>query len=256
MPIITRFGGGGGGLNFKVVQYTATPTGTAAENTIGVVTSTAISGWVMQAEQPTAVAGLVWIETAAASEVPFYADKKQTVKLYPKAVKQYVSGAWANKEAYVYQNGWVQFSSVSLYLYANGDLYESVTGGWSTNNGTFGKITFEPAYIDLTNGNPYGTNWVYTTNKIDITNYKTLKVNLTCRNGSNKLTGKFGIGTSTTAFTSNGTYTAGTAAEETNDWTFDVSDSNGEYYILVNSDFNSQEAATNYVHINSVELIP
>ena len=42
--------GAGGGLNFKVVQYTETPTGTAAENTIAVVTDTAISSWVMSAE--------------------------------------------------------------------------------------------------------------------------------------------------------------------------------------------------------------
>lgn len=119
--IINMTGGaGGGGLDFKVAQYTATPTGTAKENTIGIITDTAISGWKMQAEEPTAVAGLVWIEVAAASDVPFYADKKQTVRLYPVAVKQYVGGSWVNCEAYAYQNGWKQFSSEVVIVYEYG----------------------------------------------------------------------------------------------------------------------------------------
>lgn len=118
--IINMTGGAGGGLDFKVVQYSATPTGTAKENTIGVVTNTAITGWVMQAEQPSAASGKVWVEVATASDVPFYADKKQTVRLYPVAVKQCDGSGWANVSAYIYQNGWKQFSSEVVIVYEYG----------------------------------------------------------------------------------------------------------------------------------------
>ena len=129
--MIYALSGGGGGLNFKVVRYTATPTGTAAENTIAVVTGAQINGWVMQAEQPANDDGLVWIEVAAESDVAFYADKKQYLRVYPKVVKQYISGAWSNRDAYIFQNNkWKLFSNAYFYLINGSDPCENVTGGW------------------------------------------------------------------------------------------------------------------------------
>lgn len=133
--VFNMTGNGGSGLNFDVKAYTSVDLlpESSRENTIGVVTDTAITGWVMQAEQPAGVEGMVWIEVAAASDVAFFADRKQQVKLYPKSVKQYVGGAWSNMDAYVYQGGaWVQFSKEMFMLFDNGDQCTSITGGWGT----------------------------------------------------------------------------------------------------------------------------
>lgn len=180
-------GAGGGGLNFKVVQYTETPTGTAKENTIGVVTDTAITSWVMSAEQPTGAEGMVWIEVAAASDVAFFADKKQCVKVYPKSVKQYVGGAWSNMDAYVYQGGaWVQFSKEMFMLFDNGDVCASVTGGWDT--GGYDKIHTETigSTISLSAGPQSAVasrSTAVTNNAIDLTNIKTLHCKLDSLSG-------------------------------------------------------------------------
>ena len=172
--------GNGGGLNFKVVQYATTPTGTAAENTIGVVTDTAITSWVMQAEQPTGAEGMVWIEVAVASDVAFFADRKHQVKLYPKAVKQYVGGAWSSVDAYVYQGGaWVEFSSIwngELYYY--GDEFNSVTGGWIGRAGAAigTHIIKDTDGITLTSSASAN---MQTANKIDLSGFNTLSVVVT-----------------------------------------------------------------------------
>ena len=195
--IINMTGGaGGGGLNFKVVQYTSTPTGTAKENTIGVVTSTPISGWVMQAEQPKAAAGLVWIEVAAASAVAFYADKKQLVKIYPVKVKQYVDGAFSNKEAYVYQNGaWVQFSTIMMPLYSNGTKYVDFT-----EQGT-GSITWGDSYVTLnvTTSSTAGehTRNAYTTDAINVSGYSELTLDYYVEKGTANHDTGIVVGTST-----------------------------------------------------------
>lgn len=172
--------GNGDGLNFAVKQYTATPTGTAKENTIGVVTDTAITSWVMQAEQPTGAEGMVWIEVAAASDVAFYADKKQQVKLYPKSVKQYVDGAWSSVDAYVYQGGaWVEFSSSwngELYYY--GDEFESVTGGWIGRAGAAIGTHIIKGTDGITLKSSESAN-MQTANKIDLSGFNTLSVVVT-----------------------------------------------------------------------------
>ena len=176
---------GGGGLNVKVVAYSVTPTGVAAENTIAVVTDTAISGWVMQAEQPTGTAGLVWIEVAAASDVAFFADKKQRVKVYPKLVKQYVGGAWSNKEAHVYQNSaWVQFSYARLYVYNNGiDVLPFTIE--TVGNGSYTKNSASITMKSGTNDNAESSVALATDTAISVANFTTLKAraNITARNG-------------------------------------------------------------------------
>lgn len=49
--------------------------------------------------------GAVWITTGISSEVTFNALKKNNITVYPMSVKQYVDGAWAVKNAQVYQSG-------------------------------------------------------------------------------------------------------------------------------------------------------
>ena len=178
--VFNMTGNGGSGLNFDVKAYTSVDLlpESSRENTIGVVTDTAISGWVMQAEQPEGVEGM------AASDVAFFADRKQTVKLYPKAVKQYVGGAWSNKEAHVYQNSaWVQFSYARLYVYNSGT--EALEFTMSTQgSGTYVK---NETSITLKSGTNASTSTaaLATDTAISVANFTTLKAraNITARNG-------------------------------------------------------------------------
>lgn len=170
MPIVIRTGGGGGGLNVKVVAYSVTPTGVAAENTIAVVTDTAITGWVMQAEEPTGESGLVWIKVDSKSTAPIWADKKQTVLLYPVKALQYINDAWVDIDAYVYQNSeWVELSLPFLILYDNG--YENPIAGEIVEDSYAGTKYDTYIFVRITGT---GEGRVYTANKIDVTEYKTL----------------------------------------------------------------------------------
>lgn len=98
-------GGGGASLNFKVVGGTAAPNN-PKENTIWVNTDAEITGWVFSATEPeTASEGMVWISVGTSSPVAFNALKKNNITVYPLTAKQYVSGAWVDKEAKSYQSG-------------------------------------------------------------------------------------------------------------------------------------------------------
>lgn len=135
MPIITRLGGGGSPLNFKVTAYASLPA-SGKENEIAVITETPMTGWVMQNEEPTASEGFVWLAVGEESDGAFYADKKQYVKIYPKDVKQYVGGAWTNCEAWIYLNGsWACFSTKAIILYKYGSV-GSASSWLATTNGT------------------------------------------------------------------------------------------------------------------------
>lgn len=242
--IINMTGGaGGGGLNFKVVQYTTTPTGTAKENTIGVVTDTAISGWKMQSEQPTGENGLVWIEVGSSSTTSFYADKKQQVKLYPKSVKQYLNGSWVNKEAYIYkEDKWVVLLS-EVWLYNLGDEYTAVTGGWekSSSAGTLTKNSEDMFFKSSTGSEGY----VSTVNKIDTNGHNTLEVSVKTSSSS---AAHVGVGSTKTEYAAK-TSVAG-AGNEYTVFTVPLEGAQGEYYVMFST------AATNAgIYVNSVRLV-
>lgn len=129
MPFINRVGtkvvetieGGGGNaaLAFSVKNYSTLPD-TGAENEIAVISDT-MSGWVMQAEEPTHAEGLVWIRISNASDVAFSAVEDNVVMVYPVGVSQSVDGSWVNREAFIYQSEWKQFSRAILLLYKYGE---------------------------------------------------------------------------------------------------------------------------------------
>lgn len=125
------FGGsGGGGLNFKVVSGTAQPSN-PAENTIWVNTSTEITGWYFQAEQPASMKnGEVWISTGTESAIAFNALKKNTLEVYPLSAKQYISGALVYKTSMIYQGG--EWAEWIIYLYNKGNECESFGGIWTS----------------------------------------------------------------------------------------------------------------------------
>ena len=135
VPLEGFGGGGGASLNFDVKAYATEEALLAAvpkENTIGVITQTAITSWAFSATEPAEpVAGMVWISTGNGSGVAFNALKKNAIQVYPLSAKQYVDGAWVDVTAMSYQGGeWVQFSDVVTYLFNKGDQCTALTGGW------------------------------------------------------------------------------------------------------------------------------
>lgn len=170
----TNVGGGGASLNFKVVGGTSAPA-SPKENTIWVNTSTTITDWVFSATQPTGATGRVWISTGTSSTVEFNALKKNNIAVYPLTAKQYVSGAWVDKEAKSYQNGaWVDWWNGELYEYGN--EYEGVTGGWSADSNSNGTVTFNTNNIYLAgrDGDTYTV--AGTVNSIDLSKYTKLVI--------------------------------------------------------------------------------
>ena len=145
----TNTGGGGGGLNFQVV-CNPQPNNPKA-NTILINTDT-ITGWVFSATEPTGIPGLVWITTGTSSTAVFNALKKNNITVYPISAKQYISGAWVDKTAKIWQNGeWVDWWNGELY--DAGNTFEACTGGWASFGGSSdtaaGVITFNSDHMLL-----------------------------------------------------------------------------------------------------------
>lgn len=145
--IINMAGGGGGAaLNFDVVRYATESellAATPKENTIGIISTTEMTGWIIDVNQPENMTnGMVWISAGTASAVEFNALKKNGIQVYPLSAKQYINGEWVNKVAKSYQGGaWVEWVRV-IYLFNNGDQCTSITGGWV--NANIGSNTIPP----------------------------------------------------------------------------------------------------------------
>lgn len=162
-------------LNFKVVSGTTQPSN-AVENMIWVNTDTTISGYVFSATQPTSPAeGMAWITVGTSSPIAFNALKKNSIMLHPISAKQYVGGAWVDKEAKSYQGGaWVELVA-RTYLYDLGDQCTEVTGGWFTEKGTNGSASLENDSINFSYTS-VSMAWMAagTKNSIDLSKYSTL----------------------------------------------------------------------------------
>lgn len=177
-------GGGGAGLNFEIKAYVSEGSlpATAKENTIAVITTTPITAYTFSATEPTdPIEGMVWITVNTSSSVEFNALKKNNITVCPMSAKQYVSGAWVDKEAKTYHNGaWVDWWNGELFI--NGNQYEAFTGGWvradyyvgNDDNTNTGTLTVEDTIYLKTSMGTYCKS-VRTSNKIDLTNWKTLR---------------------------------------------------------------------------------
>lgn len=175
--MILNMTGGGAPLNFKVVGGTAEPA-SPAENMIWVNTDAEITGWIFSAEQPeSAEVGTIWIKTGASSPVAFNALKKNGVMLYPLSVMQYeqsTASAWVSRTAKTYRDGsWVDWWNGELY--EAGNIYESVTGGW-TSDETSGApaITYGESSMTITATEEGVSKKVRTGKKIDMSGWSTL----------------------------------------------------------------------------------
>ena len=236
-------GGGGSNLNFSVKTYATEETLLAdapKENTIGVVTDTAVPKWGFYAAAPGAPAeGEIFFTVATESAGSFNALKKNALTVYPTLCQQYISATWARKTAYIYKDGvWVQFSSDwDGTLYDSGDEYEYITGGWAsqkfyTNVSGTGTMSKDATCITLTAQNKSSIS-AYTVNKIDLTDYSTLYVRIISLNktGSWRFQARIIDGLSPSDYDSYiGYVDIGSGAGT---YSIDVSGITGEHYISV-----------------------
>lgn len=181
--IMNMVGGGGAGLNFTVKAYKsldAVPA-SAAENTIAVITETAISEWSISSVEPDVqMPGMLWIYSGKSGAVRFNALKKNPIVIFPGSVMQFVNGAWAYVDAHIFQNGqWIQFALAwNGYYFDNGEQHNSITGGWTSDGYKYWGNTMKSGTLDATLGTRSdGANtasMIGTANPVDLTKVDTI----------------------------------------------------------------------------------
>lgn len=159
---ITRRGGAGGGLNFKIVGGTTRPS-KPKDNTIWVNTTEEITGWFFSAEEPALPTnGMVWFSTSSSSHVEFNALKKDGIQVYPVTARQYVNGAWHVVPTLSYmEGGW---TSWRIYVVENGNQIDFATQARSDSPV---KITPSVEYVTLENSANFA-NGLTTSKKYDL----------------------------------------------------------------------------------------
>ena len=202
--MIFNASGGGGGLNFRVVGGTTQPSN-PKENTIWVETGTTIHQWFFQPSAPSSPStGDVWILTGFNSAKAFNALKKNVLIVNPGVVAIYNGTAWESVDAQIYQNG--TWTSLIDYLYAFGDQYTELTGGWAQFNGgaaindtpSFGTDSITIAF-SRNKGTSHHDCYAATNNAVQIpVGASMLKAEITSMTSTNAYIGLF-VGTNLTA---------------------------------------------------------
>lgn len=257
---LERTEGGGGGLNFKVVPGLTQP-GTASENTIWVKTER-IGAWYFSATQPEGMQEWdVWFPTGLESIAEFNALKKNGLQVYPLSARQYIDGVLVDKTAMSYLGGeWLPLWNGQLYM--NGNEYASVTGGWSalpfvgsTSSGSYtaGTVTKGAESIVLaTNGNYRNNTAVITGNKIDLTKYSKMYINVIAFTKSNTDTlpwhsSHLYVADSTNSETDSTAGIASVKIQNTGLHEVNISGINGSYYVKADCYGSSMEFTEVYL---------
>lgn len=184
--------------------------------------------------------GMVWIFTGASSTTVFNALKKNGIQVYPIFAKQYVSGAWAKKDAKIYRSGsWQAFWDGTLY--DNGTEIVFWQGAWKKNADHLFEDTAYSTY----------PKYEYTREKIDLTNFSKLLITGSCV-GSGSTYKKpliFGIASAVSDTTSTDVSTAelGWVSSATTK-ELNISSLTGSYYIFLCSARCSTAGSKSYVY--------
>ena len=255
--MIINNSGGGAPLNFKVVGGTSQPAN-PKENTIWVNTSVGISSWGMIkdiAPNWSVPEGTVYIFIEAAaggSESVFNALKSNEISLRLIGAKQYVGGAYVNKEVKLYQNGAWHLIITDNYLFKLGGEVAPETGGWTYTGYRFasnspcngGQII--NGEIRTTGVPNHYMGCLGTALPVDLTKYSRLAVqgwSLSSHRVICICTNRAAIGDSTVA-------TIWLPNAYTNDYYYlDISGLNGAYYIVAIS-----QADNNDMYIYNIRL--
>ena len=222
-------GGGGSGLNLKVVGGTTQPTA-PRENTIWVKTTTAITGYALSPTQPeTGTEGLVWLKTAGTG-VEINVGRKNAVLLHLASGMLHSGGKWLNINAFVYANNvWTQFAQEGLMIFnREEEEYDAIIAKLKNSSE-------EGQYLKKSDVNPYIRFYLWYGSKIergyyciapvDVTNFSVLEVV-----GYSNTDKKTAFGLSTAAGTkldaAKQTFTTDESVNKV-----DISNLTGEFYI-------------------------
>lgn len=156
---------------------------------------------------------------------------------------QGTAGNWVNVDAYVCHGGtWVQFSWARLYLYNKGNEFTNITAGWTSRAfktsdlpGANPTITRQSDRM-LMSLSKTATGIVYATNKINLTNLKTLTFTGVMQRASNNINSwSLGLGVwsnfGTNYEDNRVAYTATDYSSTVGTCSIDVSKLSGEHYI-------------------------
>ena len=241
-------GGGGSELAFRVLAGLEQPA-RPRENDI-LVACEGMTGWLFSATEPESPSdGMVWIKVGASSPAAFNAVKKNAVMIYPLAAKQYIGGSWVVKEASIYQSGeWVQFSSYwDGYYFKDGDQYEEITGGWSSEGwDNSGTANIGETLIVRANGNATGRMGI--ANPVDLTNVNTLWYN--SPNGNNGANNSGYLCIADSKSYGSGNRVASATIRNAGTGSIDVSNLSGEHYLYLYAMGSS--GATAYADIRAI----
>lgn len=176
--------GGGSPLNFQFKRYETEDeliASTPSNGTIGIVSSTPISGYYFGSEPPlTDSDGILWLCTGTKSNVAFSATKFEQVMVYPLYAEQYINGAFVEVPAYSRQWGsWVRWWNGQIYT--SGHEWNDITGGWvgvgmKAHSGTSLTTQIPNIFNDVGSGmltisNESGSGVAYCANQIDVSDY-------------------------------------------------------------------------------------
>lgn len=237
-------------LNFTVVGGTSAPSSPAV-NTIWVNTSTSITSWYFCAKQPGGYEGRVWIKTGTSSTAEFNALKKNGITVYPLSAKQYINGVWVDKTAKSYQGSkWVNWYTL---LFDNGDQFTSLTGEWAIRSSSGLTCTIGDTLLFTVTGTSARAGSIYTKNKINVSNFSTLEVDVKISSAASANNG-FCIGLATDAGIKTtdelSRYATKKSSKTVGEQTIflDISGMTGSYYVVFFADVTSAS-------VSSVRLI-
>ena len=162
-------------LNFDIVAYSSEEemlADTPAENTIGVITETPITGYKFSSTEPEDMnEGEVWICTGRSSDVTF--NIVNNIELYPISIKQYVDNVFIDVFAMSYQNSkWIEWVTY-LFKEGSGALVDTAVNG-----DTPSLITVSDNAITITGNGSYDW-YAYSFDNIDLSDYSLLCIDVT-----------------------------------------------------------------------------
>ena len=148
---------------------------TAAENTVGVITTTPITqGFVSNTRPAGRPTGEVRIKSGANGLVTMQLSGQPLVDFNPISVYQYNGTSWVIMEAYIRKSG--AWTRIRTYFYRDGTLgLITSLSGYNSSNATY-TIGADNFRVDLTSGGTSGIARVCPGQLIDVTNFTTLKV--------------------------------------------------------------------------------
>ena len=187
-------GNGSAVLNFKVVAYANEEELLAAkprDNTIGIITDKKITGYYLCSAKPENMAeGEIWISTGTFSPVEFNAVKKNCVMIYPVAVWQSVGGELVNKTAKIYQKD-VWKDTILLLMDSTLDNASNFSFTYYASNNS-GLSLDSNGFYSKTDTADFSYRSFCTNDPVDLTAYKTLKMELRVSSGGDVW--NFGVG--------------------------------------------------------------